>query len=137
MGNAVKKNSQRALDELQKTIIEIESKYKSEMSRLKKKYEVEFREYEIQIETLTRTNAELGKNNKGLAAKCKELEIAVDDERRSGDEARQAVTVLERKRIALTAELEDVKALLEAAERARKNAEAECSEVSILSKNLL
>merc|ERR1712002_1056210 len=61
----------------------------------------------------------------------KELEIAVDDERRSGDEARQAVTVLERKRIALTAELEDVKALLEAAERARKNAEAECSEVSI------
>ena len=42
-----------------------------------------------------------------------ELEVALDDERRSGDEARQAVTVLERKRIALQTELEDVRSLLE------------------------
>ncbi len=37
----------------------------------------------------------------------------MDDERRSGDEARQAVTLLERKRIALQTELEDVRSLLE------------------------
>jgi len=42
-----------------------------------------------------------------------ELEIALDEERRSGDEARQAVAVLERKRIALQTELEDIRALLE------------------------
>ena len=39
--------------------------------------------------------------------------MAVDDERRAGEEARQAVTVLERKRIALQTELEDVRTLLE------------------------
>ena len=38
----------------------------------------------------------------------------MDDERRGGEEARQAVTVLERKRIALQTELEDVRTLLEA-----------------------
>ena len=42
-----------------------------------------------------------------------ELEIALDDERRAGEDARQAVTVLERKRIALQTELEDVRTLLE------------------------
>lgn len=43
-----------------------------------------------------------------------EQELALDDERRGYDEARQAVTVLERKRIALVTELDDVRALLEA-----------------------
>lgn len=127
----IRKAGQRALDELQRTIIEIESRYKSEISRLKKKYEMEIREYEIQVETLTRTNAELAKSNKSLNARVKELEIAIDDERRSGEEARQAVTVLERKRIALQTELEDVRALLETAERARKNAEGECHDAGI------
>ncbi len=65
------KSSQRALDELQRTIVEIETKYKAEISRLKKKYETEIREYEIQVETLTRTNAELAKNNKALSARVK------------------------------------------------------------------
>ena len=37
------KSSQRALDEMQRTIIEIETKYKGELSRLKKKYESELR----------------------------------------------------------------------------------------------
>ncbi len=65
------KSSQRALDELQRTIVEIETRYKAELSRLKKKYEMEIREYEIQIETLNRTNIELSKNNKQLGAKVK------------------------------------------------------------------
>lgn len=43
-----------------------------------------------------------------------EQELALDDERRGYDEARQAVTVLERKRVALVTELDDVRALLEA-----------------------
>ncbi len=65
------KSSQRAIDELQRTIIEIETKYKAEISRIKKKFEMEIREYEIQVETLTRTNAELAKNNKALSGRVK------------------------------------------------------------------
>merc|ERR1712038_328302 len=129
--DALRKSSQRAIDELQRTVTEIELKYKSELGRLKKKYEVEIHEFEIQLEGLNRANGELAKSNKTLAAKLKELEICLDDERRGGDEARQAVTVLERKRIALTTELEDVRSLLETAERARKNAEGELHETSV------
>jgi len=37
----------------------------------------------------------------------------LDEERRAADDARQAAAILERKRVALQAELEDVRALLE------------------------
>jgi len=59
------------LDELQRTIIDVETKYKAEIGRLKKKYESDVREYEIQVETLNRNNAELSKANKSLAARIK------------------------------------------------------------------
>lgn len=39
--------------------------------------------------------------------------MALDEERRAGEEARGALTILERKRIALQTELEDVRSLLE------------------------
>lgn len=38
----------------------------------------------------------------------------MEDERRNGDDARAQLTTLERKRIALQTELEDVRTLLEA-----------------------
>ena len=66
-----RKSGQRALDELQRTIIEIETKFKAEISRLKKKYDTEIREYEIQVETLSRANNELSKANKNLNGKVK------------------------------------------------------------------
>ena len=65
------KSSQRAIDELQRTLTEIEMKYKAEIGRIKKKYEVEIREFEVQIDVLSRNNNELAKNNKSLATKVK------------------------------------------------------------------
>ena len=66
-----RKSSQRAIDELQRSIIDIETKYKAELSRLKKKHETELREYEIQIEALNRNNGELSKANKSLSVRIK------------------------------------------------------------------
>jgi len=43
-----------------------------------------------------------------------ELELALEEERRAAEELRGQLTVLERKRIALQTELEDVRGLLEA-----------------------
>jgi len=65
------KGGQRAIDELQRTIIEIEAKYKAELGRQKKKFETDVREYEIQVETLNRANAELGKNGKAASSRIK------------------------------------------------------------------
>lgn len=69
--NDIRKASQRAIEELQKAIVEIEAKYKAELARLKKKSEGDLREYEIQIETLNRANVDLSKGNKATAARLK------------------------------------------------------------------
>ena len=66
-----RKGGQRAIDELQRTISEIEAKYKAELGRQRKKFETDIREYEIQVETLNRANAELGKNSKAATSRIK------------------------------------------------------------------
>ena len=42
-----------------------------------------------------------------------EIEMMLEEERRTGDDARQAAAIIDRKRLALQTELEDVRALLE------------------------
>ena len=68
---ACSKTSQRAIDELQRTIIEIEARYKGDLSRMKKKFLSDIREMEMRIDELVRSNGELGKQNKGLAMRVK------------------------------------------------------------------
>ena len=57
--------------------MDVETKYKAEIGRLKKKHESDVREYEIQVETLNRNNAELSKANKSLAARVKVILFVV------------------------------------------------------------
>jgi len=66
-----RKNNQRTIEELQRTIVEIETRYKSELGRLKKKYDSEIREYEITVENLNRVNADLTRQAKGAGARVK------------------------------------------------------------------
>ena len=73
------KGGQRAIDELQRTISEIEAKYKAELGRLRKKFETDIREYEIQVETLNRANAELGKNGKAATTRIRVRTLVLSD----------------------------------------------------------
>ena len=52
-------------------MLDVESKYKAELGRLRKKYEQQLGEYETQNDTLTRSNSELARANKALAARIK------------------------------------------------------------------
>ena len=58
-------------DELQKTILELESKHKNDLARLKKKYEGEHNEFILQIDSLNHANGELNRANKGLSSRIK------------------------------------------------------------------
>jgi len=53
--------------------VEIETRYKAELGRLKKKYDSEIKEYEITIENLNRVNADLQRAGKGAQARIKVL----------------------------------------------------------------
>jgi len=71
-----RKGGLRSAEELQRTIVDIETKYKSELGRAKKKYESDYRELEIQNENLSRANAELAKANKSLAGRVKVTDLS-------------------------------------------------------------
>ena len=54
---ALRRSTQRTIEELTITITEIEVKYKSEMNRLKKKYEATITELEIQLDNANKYTA--------------------------------------------------------------------------------
>ena len=58
VGSACRKSSTRVIEELQRTLIEVETRYKTEISRLKKKYETDIRELEGALDNANRANAE-------------------------------------------------------------------------------
>ena len=66
-----RKSSARVIEELQRTLIEVETRYKTEISRLKKKYESDIRELEGALDNANRANAEYLKQIKSLQLRVK------------------------------------------------------------------
>ncbi|KAG5442502.1 Paramyosin, partial [Clonorchis sinensis] len=122
------KTTTRTIEELTVTITEMEVKYKSELSRLKKRYESNIAELELQLDTANKANANLMKENKTLAQRVKDLEAFLEEERRLREAAESNLQASERKRIQLSSEVEELRGALEAADRARKHAENEMNE---------
>ncbi|RTG83447.1 myosin heavy chain 6/7 [Schistosoma bovis] len=102
---SLRKSTTRTIEELTVTITEMEVKYKSELSRLKKRYESNIAELEIQLDTANKANANLMKENKNLSQR-----------------------ITEHKRLQLANELEEIRSTLENLERLRKHAETELEE---------
>ena len=108
----------------------MEVRFKSDMSRLKKKYEATISELEVQLDVANKANANLNRENKALAQRVQELQAALEDERRAREAAEGNLQASERKRIALTSEIEEIRSQLELSDRARKNAESELNDAN-------
>lgn len=66
-----RKSSARAIEELQRTLVEVETRYKTEINRIKKKYETDIRELEGALDNANRANAEYLKQIKSLQHRVK------------------------------------------------------------------
>uniref|UniRef100_A0A1I8HGM6 Paramyosin n=1 Tax=Macrostomum lignano TaxID=282301 RepID=A0A1I8HGM6_9PLAT len=126
---SLRKSSQRTIEELHVTITEIESKYKGEISRTKKKYEALAADLEGQIDNLGRMNAGWLRTTRACRAACTSSRPTL---RRS-----VGLTMLlnnlaacEKRRAAAQGELDEARGLKEAAERKAKAAEAEAAEAT-------
>jgi len=122
-----RKNHSRALDSMQASL-EAEARGRAEALRMKKKLEQDINELEVALDAANRGRAEAEKNIKKYQIQIKEMQSAIEDEQRARDEARDACNATERRYNILAGELEEMRAQLEAAERARKSAEAELQE---------
>ncbi|NXI17896.1 MYH7 protein, partial [Irena cyanogastra] len=125
----LRRNHQRAMDSMQASL-DAEARAKNEAVRLRKKMEGDLNEMEIQLNHANRQAAEFQKLGRQLQAQIKDLQIELDDTQRHNDDLKEQTGALERRNNLLLAEVEELRAALEQAERSRKLAEQELLETT-------
>ncbi|CAI5453365.1 unnamed protein product [Caenorhabditis angaria] len=123
-----RKNHQRALESMQATL-EAETKHKEEALRIKKKLESDINDLEIALDHANRANADAQRTIKKYMDTVRELQSQIEEEQRQKDEIREQFLNSEKRNAILQSEKDELVQQAEAAERARRNAEADCIEL--------
>jgi len=122
-----RKNHQRAMDSLQASL-DGENRAKTEGLRIKKKLESDINELEIALDHANKANSEAHKSIKRFQGQLREVEVAFEDESRGRTELAEKAGLADRRGQALQAELEESRALLDSADRGKKQADMELVE---------
>merc|ERR1712173_404598 len=122
-----RKNHQRAMESMQASL-EAESRAKAEALRIKKKLEADINELEIALDHSNKANAEAHKSIKRYQGQLRDVESLLEEESRQKLEISEKGGLAERKANALQGELEESRALLDSADRAKKQADLELAE---------
>ena len=121
------KNHQRAMDSMQASL-EAECRAKAEALRIKKKLESDINELEIALDHANKANAEAHKSIKRYQGQLRDVEGLYEEESRQRREIAEKAGLADRRANALQGELEEARALLDSADRGKKQADMELSE---------
>ena len=108
--------------------LEGEQRAKTEALRIKKKLESDINELEIALDHANKANSEGQKAIKRYQGQLRETIQAFEDEARSRQEVSEAVGISERKANALSGEVEESRALLDSADRSKRQIDAELAD---------
>merc|ERR1712223_817652 len=122
-----RKNHQRAMDSMQASL-EAETRAKAEALRIKKKLESDINELEIALDHSNKANAEAHKSIKHYQGQLRDTEGLLESETSQKLEITEKAGLAERKANALGGELEESRALLDSADRSKKQTDMELSE---------
>merc|ERR1719244_345954 len=122
-----RKNHQRAMDSLAASL-EAEQRAKSEALRIKKKLESDINELEIALDHANKANSEGQKAIKRYQANLRDTIQSYEDETRSRQEVMEAVGIAERKANAMSGEVEESRALLDSADRTKRQIDTELAD---------
>merc|ERR1711978_336135 len=125
-----RKNHARAMDSMQASL-ESEQRAKAEGLRIKKKLEGEINELEIALDHANKANNEAQKSIKRYQTQLREAECGYEEASRARQEMNEKASLHERKAQALGAELEESRALLDSADRGKRQTEAELVEARV------
>merc|ERR1719391_821714 len=123
-----RKNHARAIDSLNASL-ESEQRGKNEALRIKKKLEGTINELEIALDHANKANAEGLKTIKRYQGQLRDTIQAYESEARSRQQVVEQVGITERKASALAGEMDESRALLDAAERSRRQLDVDLSDV--------
>jgi len=122
-----RKNHQRAMDSLGASL-EAEQRAKAEALRIKKKLESDINELEIALDHANKANAEGQKAIKRYQGQLRDTIQGYEEQARGRQEIQEAVGIAERKANALSGEVEESRALLDSADRAKRQLDAELAD---------
>ena len=108
--------------------LESEQKAKQEALRIKKKIEGDINELEIALDHANKANNEAGKSMKRYQAQLREAESGLEEVQRVRQEVVERGSLAERRANALQGEMEEARALLDSADRGKRQTELELSE---------
>merc|ERR1711983_482201 len=122
--NNTRKNHGRAMESLQASL-ESEQRAKAEGLRIKKKLESDINEYEIALDHVNKANNEALKSIKRYQGQLREAECQYEEACRLRQEMSEKASLSDRRANALQGEVEEARALLDSAERGKRQTEAE------------
>merc|ERR1711902_458512 len=125
--NNTRKNHARAMESLGASI-ETEQRAKAEALRIKKKLEGDINELEIGLDHANKANAEGLKAIKRYQGQLRDTIQAYEDESRQRQQISEAAGIADRKAAALSGEVEESRALLDSADRAKRQLDCELSD---------
>ena len=117
-----RKNHQRAMESMNASL-EAEARSKAEALRIKKKLETDINELEIALDHANKANSEAHKAIKRYQGQLRDVESQFEEESRIRRELAEKGGLAERRAGALQGELEESRALLDSADRGKKQAE--------------
>merc|ERR1719245_2296891 len=122
--NNTRKNHGRAMESLQASL-ESEQRAKAEGLRIKKKLESDINEFEIALDHANKANNEALKSIKRYQGQLREAETQYEEACRLRQEMSEKASLSDRRANALQGEVEEARALLDSAERGKRQTEAE------------
>merc|ERR1712109_412064 len=122
-----RKNHQRAMESLGASL-EAEQRAKGEALRIKKKLESDINELEIALDHANKANAEGQKAIKRYQGQLRDTIQGYEEQARGRQEVMEAVGIAERKAGALSGEVEESRALLDSADRGKRQIDAELAD---------
>merc|ERR1719323_163405 len=122
--NNTRKNHGRAMESLQASL-ESEQRAKAEALRIKKKLESDINEYEIALDHANKANNEALKSIKRYQGQLREAECQYEEACRVRQEMAEKASLADRRANSLQGEVEEARALLDSAERGKRQTEAE------------
>merc|ERR1712223_123651 len=125
--NNTRKNHQRAMESLGASL-EAEQRAKAEALRIKKKLEGDINELEIGLDHANKANAEGQKAIKRYQGQLRDTIQGYEEQARGRQEVMEAVGIAERKAGALSGEVEESRALLDSADRGKRQIDAELAD---------
>jgi len=124
----LRKTYARAIESMQASL-ENETKAKGEALRHKKKLEADLNELDIALEHANGANGEAQQTIKKYQGLIKEAQLTLEQEQKERDKARERLIQAERRSHSVRNECEETKTQLEHADRQRRCAEQELSDV--------